>query len=240
MTKSTGTSLPFLSGRVGAVIVAAGSSRRMGADKMFADLEGAPLLARTVSVFQSSQAIDEIVLVMGAANLGRAKALVGESGWGKVVSVCVGGDLRQESVAHGLAELGTCDWVVIQDGARPMVTDDLIRRGLQAAAETGAAVAAVPSRDTIKMVDESCLVKCTLARSQLWAVQTPQVFRASLIRPAYADIDEEVTDDAMLIERQGYPVKVYFGSYDNIKVTAPEDLELVRLLWRRGRESACG
>lgn len=227
-------------GRVGAVIVAAGSSRRLGADKMFVDLDGAPLLARTVSVFQSSPQIDEIVLVMSAANLERGQALVMDNGWDKVVSVCVGGYLRQESVERGLAELGRCDWIVIQDGARPMVTHDLIGRGLEAAAEVGAAVAAVPSRDTIKMVDERNLVECTLEREKLWSVQTPQIFRANLIRPAYADTSDGVTDDATLLERRGFPVKVYFGSYDNIKVTTSEDLELVRLLWRRQRECLCG
>ncbi len=220
-------------GGAGAVIVAAGSSRRMGLDKMFADLDGAPLLARTVAVFQDCPAIDEIVLVMGAANIDRGREMVREYGWNKVAAICQGGELRQESVANGLSRLGKCQWVLIQDGARPLVTEDLIRRGLAAAAEVGAAVAAVPSRDTIKIVDRSYRVECTLPRERLWAMQTPQVFRAGLIRAAYAALQEEVTDDATLLERQGHPVKVYFGAYDNIKVTTPEDLELARLLYRR-------
>lgn len=225
--------------RTGAVVVAAGSSSRMGTDKMFADLEGAPLLARTVSVFQTSPDIDKMVLVMGAANLERGRTLVRDSGWDKVIAVCLGGELRQHSVARGLAALGPCDWVLIQDGARPMVTHDLIRLGLEAAQAVGAAVAAVPSRDTIKVVEQGNRVRCTPPRSQLWATQTPQVFRWETIRTAYEGVEEEVTDDASLLERQGLPVDVYFGGYDNIKVTTPEDLELVRLLWRNRQRAAC-
>ncbi len=230
---------PAVRGRAGAVIVAAGSSRRMGIDKMFADLAGAPLLARTVAAFQTCPEVDEIVLVMGAANREQGLALVQANGWDKVSAVCVGGELRQQSVARGLAALGPCDWVLIQDGARPLASHSLIRRGLDAARATGAAVAAVPSRDTIKMAEENGRVQCTLPRSRLWAVQTPQVFRADLIRAAYDDLEEEVTDDASLLERRGQPVELYFGGYDNIKVTTPEDLELARLLWSRRQEAPC-
>ena len=136
----------------------------------------------------------------------------------------------------GLEALGKCDWVVIHDGARPLVTTDLIDRGLEAARETGAAVAAVPVTDTIKVAGADRIVQYTPSRDSLWAVQTPQVFRYKIITEAYKQLTGDVTDDASLVEKAGYEVKLYQGSYYNIKVTTPDDLALIKVLWQIGQE----
>ena len=220
--------------RVGAVIAAAGGSRRMdGADKVFALLGGEPILVRVVDVFQRDNPIDQIVVVLSEQNLERGKQLVIEQGWSKVIDVCVGGRRRQDSVAAGLRRLSSCDWVVIHDGARPLVTVDLINRGLEAAKETGAAVAAVPVADTIKMAGDDRIVHQTLPRQNLWAVQTPQVFGIKIITEAYSRVNGDVTDDASLVEQLGRKVKIYMGAYDNIKITTPDDLALAEALWRK-------
>ncbi len=220
--------------KVGAVIVAAGRGRRMGGvDKMFAQVAGKPVLARVVSVFQGCSLIDQIVIVLGEPNLEPGKKLVAQAGFSKVTDVCPGGKLRQESVAAGLGRLKDCHWVVIHDGARPLVTAALIEAGLEAAKETGAAVAAVPVADTIKVAGDDGFVQGTPPRRSLWAVQTPQVFRSDIITQAYRKVEAEVTDDASLVERMGYRVKLYMGSYDNIKITNANDLALAEIIWRK-------
>ncbi|MFC1957588.1 2-C-methyl-D-erythritol 4-phosphate cytidylyltransferase [Chloroflexota bacterium] len=220
--------------KVGAVIAAAGSSQRMGGvDKVFALLDGKPVLARVIEVFQKCGSIDQIIIVLNQQNLEPGKQLVAEQGWSKVSDVCPGGERRQDSVAAGLSLLKDCNWVVIHDGARPLVTEDLIERGLEAAIETGTAVAAVPVTDTIKMAGDDQIVQGTPPRHNLWAVQTPQVFRFDIISKAYGQVKYEVTDDARLVEHLGYKVKLYMGAYDNIKVTTPDDLALAEILWQK-------
>ncbi|MFC1973995.1 2-C-methyl-D-erythritol 4-phosphate cytidylyltransferase [Chloroflexota bacterium] len=215
-------------GKVGAVIVAAGGSRRMaGVDKVFAEVEGRPLLAFVVDIFQSCSVIDEVVVVLSRGNLERGRRLAKEQVWPKLVEVCLGGARRQDSVSKGLLRLVGCDWVVIHDGARPCISVDLIERGLVAAQENGAAIAGVPVNDTIKIVSRRGYVQETPKRECLWAIQTPQIFRFDLIKEAYGQMSAEVTDDAMLLERLGHKVEVYMGSYDNIKLTTPEDLIVV-------------
>ncbi len=150
-----------------------------------------------------------------------------------MTAVCLGGKRRQDSVAAGLRQTGDCDWVVIHDGARPLLTAGLINDGLKAAQETGAAIAAMPVKDTIKIADEDKSVRQTLSRESLWAIQTPQVFRREVILKAYQQTDDDVTDDAALVERAGGKVILYMGSYDNIKVTTPDDLTLAEVLIRK-------
>ena len=123
--------------------------------------------------------------------------------------------------------------MVIHDGARPLVTVDLINRGLEAIEETGAAVAAVPVTDTIKMVGDDRIVRQTPPRQNLWVVQTPQVFGIKIIAEAYSRVSGDVTDDASLVEQSGYRVKIYMGAYDNIKITTPDDLALAEALWQK-------
>ena len=220
--------------KVGAVIVAAGRSQRMGgADKVWALLGGKPILVRVVDTFQKCNLIDQIVIVLSKPNLEQCRQLVAEQEWSKVTDVCLGGKRRQDSVLAGISHLDDCQWVVIHDGARPLVTEDLIYQGLTEARATGAAVAAVPVTDTIKMAGDDRLVQQTLLRHKLWAVQTPQVFRFDIIAEAYRRAKGEVTDDASLVEQSGYRVKLYMGSYDNIKLTAANDLALAEILWQK-------
>jgi 2-C-methyl-D-erythritol 4-phosphate cytidylyltransferase len=220
--------------KVGAVIVAAGRGERIGGvDKIFAQIAGEPILDRVVSVFEQCNAIDRIVIVLSEPNLVRGKQLVVQAGFLKVIDVCSGGKLRQESVAAGLSQLKDCHWVVIHDGARPLVTVALIEAGLEAAEESGAAVAAVPVTDTIKIAGDDRFVQGTPPRQSLWAIQTPQVFRSDIITQAYRKTKVEVTDDASLVERLGYKVKLFMGSYDNMKITMANDLALAEIIWQK-------
>lgn len=221
--------------KVGAVIVAAGLSQRMGGvDKVFSLLGDKPVLARVLDTFQHCGSIDQIVVVFSQKNLKRGEQLIAENAWPDVTDVCLGGKRRQDSVSAGLDRLKECRWAVIHDGARPLVTEALIEQGLEAARETGAAIAAVPVTDTIKVAGDDRIVEDTPPRHNLWAVQTPQVFRYNIITEAYRRAaDYEVTDDARPVEQLGYSVKLYMGSYDNIKITTREDQALAEILWRK-------
>jgi 2-C-methyl-D-erythritol 4-phosphate cytidylyltransferase len=212
------------------VIVAAGSSRRMqGKDKLWLPLAGRITLAHTLAVFQHSPVIDSIILVVNAERLDDARTLCKHEDWSKVAAIVAGGVRRQDSVRVGLATLAQknpdCRWVMIHDGARPFITEDLLETGLQAAQEHQAVVAAVPVKDTIKQVQNGH-IHATLDRSQLWMIQTPQIFSFPLIHQAHSSplAQEDVTDDATLLERMGHHVAIFPGSYTNIKITTQEDL----------------
>jgi 2-C-methyl-D-erythritol 4-phosphate cytidylyltransferase len=217
--------------KVGAIVVAAGQSQRMnGTDKIMALLGGKPVLAWSIEALQKCEKVDRIVLVNSRKNKEPVECLVVDNKYTKVADVCTGGERRQDSVAAGLKLLGECEWVIIHDGARPLLTQDLIERGLEAARETGAAVAAVPVTDTIKLAGDNQIVIETPPRHNLWAVQTPQIFRFALIKKVYQQALGDVTDDAMLVEQNGGKVKLYLGSYNNLKITAPRDLAIAELL----------
>lgn len=203
-----------------------------GVDKVLATLGGEPLLLRATRPFQQCRLVSQIVVVVSGENRQQCRHLVSGKEWPKVSDVCLGGKRRQDSVAAGLALLTPCDWVIVHDGARPLVTTDIIERGLSEAEETGAAVAAVPVTDTIKVAGDDGLVRETPSRRNLWSVQTPQVFRFDIISAAYRQAKGEVTDDASLVERLGYKVRLYMGSQDNIKVTTQADLALAEILWQ--------
>jgi len=221
---------------VGAVIAAAGRSERMGGrDKLFAVVGDKPLLAHTLSAFQACRGVDRVVLVLASENMERGRELVAEAGFDKVAVVCQGGECRQDSVRNGLEELASCQWVVVHDGARPLVTVELIERGLAAAKETGAAIAALPIGDTVKEVESPGVIGRTLSRGQLWAAQTPQVFRYDILRDAHHRAQGEATDDAALVESLGCQVRVFEGSPRNIKVTTAVDLAVVEALLVQGR-----
>ena len=181
--------------------------------------------------------VDEAVVVLNEASVERGLRLVEEAGFSKVTAVCSGGQRRQDSVAEGLKRLERCAWVVIHDGARPCLTVELIERGLREARLTGAAIAAVPLKETVKVVDAEGGIESTPRRESLWTAQTPQIFRFDLIAEAHRMGSGEVTDDAALVEALGHKVKVYMGSYDNIKVTTPEDIALAETILRMRHES---
>ena len=217
--------------RLGVVVVAAGRSSRMGGtDKTFADVHGAPLIAHTLRRLARSDAVARIVLVVAEQSVARSRRMVDQLGVAKIQAVCAGGARRQDSVYAGLLALGECRWVAVHDGARPCVDDDLLTRALDAVRRWGAAVAAVPVKDTIKVVGSDDVITDTPDRATLWAAQTPQVFDYDLLLSAHRAAAAEYTDDAAMAEAAGHTVHVFPGSYDNLKVTTPEDLALVTLL----------
>ncbi len=219
--------------KIGTIVAAAGTGRRMGgADKTFASLAGKPLLAYTVDVFQRCPLIDQIVIVLPKDRLDLGWQLSKRYQWSKVTEICPGGSRRQDSVKEGLQRLADCQWIVIHDGARPCLSQELIEKGLKEARHSGAAVPALPVTDTIKVVSTDSFVVETPLRQRLWSVQTPQVFRYDIINEAYRKVRGDVTDDAALVENLGYKVKVYPGSDTNIKVTKPEDLYLAEAIIR--------
>lgn len=216
--------------KLGAIIVAAGSGERMGnSNKAFAPLGNKPLLAWSVDTCQECRLIDRIVIALKNDDLASGQKLARERGWTKV-SIYPGGSLRQDSVKQGLPGLTGCDWVMVHDGARPFLTLDLIHKGMEAAMETGAAIAAVPVKDTIKLANDAELIEQTLSRDKLWTAQTPQIFRFDILVEAYERLAVEATDDAAAVERLGYKVKLYEGTYRNIKVTTPTDLALAEVI----------
>ena len=218
--------------RCGAVIVAAGSASRMkGIDKILADLGGEPVIRRTVRQFQECDAVSEIVIVTSEDRILPIREAC--AGLDKVTAVVAGGKTRPESVANGLNALSEkVKLAAIHDGARPLVTWQVIDRAIRAANTYGAAAPAIPVKDTIKVV-KGGIVKETPDRASLNAVQTPQVFDRDLLRGALKKAAMEgaaITDDCSAVERMGMSVKIVEGDERNIKVTTPMDLKIARLL----------
>ena len=218
---------------VSAVIVAAGRSSRMGGvDKTFAPLLGAPLIAHTVERFEAHPLVGEIALVLAAESVERGRELAKSRGWRKATQVCPGGARRQDSVYNGLTAMSPCDLVMVHDGARPCVDAATLERGIHAAAEHGAAVAGTPVKDTIKRVSPDLLIEDTPERARLWAAQTPQVFRYDLLLQAHRRSEGDFTDDAAMVESLGIPVRMFEGTYENIKVTTAGDLVVAETFLR--------
>ncbi|MFD2615241.1 2-C-methyl-D-erythritol 4-phosphate cytidylyltransferase [Paenibacillus gansuensis] len=227
--------------KLGVVIVAAGRGSRMKTQesKQYLLLQGKPVIVHTLEVFEASPEVDEIVLVVGEQDVDRCKGYVAQYGIGKVISVTAGGSERQHSVYRGLECLST-EWVMVHDGVRPFVKREDLIRCLDGARETGAAVLAVPVKDTIKVVGDNGVITATPDRRSLWAIQTPQAFRRLELLKAHESAESEGflgTDDAMLAERAGMQVRVVEGDYTNIKLTTPEDLDWAEfILGKRGED----
>ena len=215
----------------GVVIVAAGTGSRMKKDinKQFIKLKNKEIVAHTVDKFYNSENIDDIVVVIREDEEEYFNKNIKEKYGFTDIKVAHGGNERQDSVFNGIKMLKKeCDVVLIHDGARPFVTDDIIKRSINKANEHNAIVVGVKLKDTIKVVSDNGNIVDTPNRSYLWAVQTPQVFKYDIITKAYEDAYNNNyygTDDAMLVERIGYNVKMIEGSYNNIKITTQEDLE---------------
>ncbi len=211
--------------KVGVAVVAAGESSRMGGiDKIFAPLGDAPLLAHCLKTFDESPSVHDIVVATSQSNLDDVKRLVERFRLTKIEGVVEGGARRQDSVLNALLSLKGTEIALIHDGARPFVGQDVIERAVSSASKFGAATAAVPVKDTIKVANPDLSVRDTPARETLWAAQTPQAFAYELILEAHSRITRDATDDAAMVEAIGHPVKLFMGSYDNIKVTTPEDI----------------
>jgi 2-C-methyl-D-erythritol 4-phosphate cytidylyltransferase len=226
--------------RCGAVVVAAGSSARMeGTDKIMAELDGTPVICRTLAALEQCPLLHEIVVVTREELIVPVGQLCQDYGFRKVTKVVVGGSTRPESVVRGMDELSRdAALIAIHDGARPFVSQALLEEVISAAARCNAAAPAVPVKDTIKQADRG-RVTGTPDRNTLFAVQTPQVFEASLIRAALHQALEEgaaLTDDCSAVERLGMTVCLTAGSDRNIKLTTPTDLLLGEALARQERE----
>lgn len=217
-----------------AVIPAAGAGTRIKSDikKQYLVLDNKPILAYTLQAIIRSKLIDEIVIVVASGDQQYCtEKVIKPYNFPVDINFADGGKTRQESVFNGLKSISECDIVLIHDGVRPFVEKELIENLLTAAEQFGAATAAVPVKDTIKIVDEDDFVVNTPSRKSLWATQTPQVFRYEIIREAHQkakDIGLPATDDAVLVERLGYKVKIVRGNYQNIKITTPDDLKFAR------------
>jgi 2-C-methyl-D-erythritol 4-phosphate cytidylyltransferase len=219
--------------RVAALIPAAGSGQRMGGviAKPFLHLGGREILARTLEVFEACAAIDEVWVIVAAAQQQRCQQeIVTRYGLRKVRGVIVGGVTRQESVWHGLQQVTEgIDLVVVHDGVRPFVTASVLAETLHAAGQYGAAVAAVPVKDTLKRVSSDSAIEATISREGVWRVQTPQAFQRQLLCTAFHHALQQgitVTDEAGLIEALGHQVRIVPGRESNIKITTPDDLHL--------------
>lgn len=214
-----------------AVVPAAGLGTRMGGNtpKQYLLLGGLPLLVYSLQVFQNLESIREIILPVSESDRDYCwREIVKAFGLKKVTQVVAGGQRRQDSVRNGLAAISNPpDGVLVHDGVRPFIDQKVVRNVIHRAGQTGAAVVAMPIHDTVKRVDVSGLIQETLKREELWQIQTPQVFRYDWLVEAHQQAQQhqwDVTDDAALIERMGYPVSVVEGSCFNIKVTRPDDL----------------
>ncbi|MGG6312239.1 2-C-methyl-D-erythritol 4-phosphate cytidylyltransferase [Paenibacillus macerans] len=226
-------------GDAGVIVVAAGKGTRMGTaeSKQYLMLEKKPIVIHTLEAFDRHPSIAEIVLVTGEQDIDRCRSWIAEFGMTKQVQVIPGGAERQHSVYQGLLQI-SAPWVLVHDGVRPFVTRERISACYEAAKAHGASVLAVPVKDTIKQADDQGRVAATLDRRSLWAIQTPQAFRRTDLLAAHeqAEIEHFVgTDDSMLIERLGLPVKLVEGLYSNIKITTPEDLDYAEFIRRKQR-----
>ncbi|GIP24787.1 2-C-methyl-D-erythritol 4-phosphate cytidylyltransferase [Paenibacillus sp. J22TS3] len=219
------------------IVVAAGRGTRMGTveSKQYLLLQDKPIIIHTLEVFDRLPFIKEIILVTGEQDVPRCQEWVKTYGLEHTVNVIPGGAERQHSVYKGLL-VTHCEWVLVHDGVRPFVTGDQVTACYTAAKKEGAAILAVPVKDTVKQVNDQAWVTATPDRRSLWAIQTPQAFRHSDLLKAHQNAASEGflgTDDSMLAERIGIPVKVVEGSYSNIKITTPDDLDYAEFIRRK-------
>ena len=231
--------------RCSAVVLAAGKGSRMGTElpKQFLMIGDKPVIWYSLDRFQNSALIDEIILTTGKEWITYCKdEIVGRYGLSKVRCIVEGGENRYDSVYNGLLACSDPDFVMIHDGARPFIMEDILARGLEGAQKTGACVVGMPSKDTVKISDAEGFVRETPDRNTVWIIQTPQIFRYTLIREAFEKLKNGtglagITDDAMVVERaMETKVALVEGSYENMKITTPEDLLIAERILKK-RES---
>lgn len=222
---------------VSVIIAAAGMSNRMGSkvNKQFLAIDNKPILAHSIEKYEKCKYIDEIIVVTKEEEVEYCrKEIVKKYRFKKVANIVKGGKERQDSIYNGLLALNErTDIVLSHDGARPFVKVETIEAGIKGVIEHGACVIGVPVKDTIKVIDNEEKVHHTPKRSLLWAAQTPQCFWADLLKKGYEMAAKEGilgTDDSSLVERTGHKIKMIMGSYDNIKITTPEDLIIAESL----------
>ncbi len=219
--------------KVTAIILAAGMGSRMGLgyNKIFFDFKK-PLICYTIEAFENNDDINEIVIVCAKDEEKKFNEILNKQNYKKISKIVEGGKTRQDSSKIGVENSGG-DIVIIQDGARPFTTQEIISNSIKGAKDFGSVIVAVPCKDTVKLAKEEELIEKTVDRSRLWMAQTPQVFQHDIILKAHQDAKDSSfvgTDEASLIERMGGEVKLVMGSYNNIKITTEEDLLLARLI----------
>jgi 2-C-methyl-D-erythritol 4-phosphate cytidylyltransferase len=226
-------------GAVWAVIVAGGSSRRMGFDKLTADLEGRPVLAWSAAAFNDCPSIDAMVLVCAASARHELEKIARDAAPSKLKHVVVGGPYRHLSVAEGLGCVpAEAAMIAVHDAARPLVGQAMIERCLESARNTGASACARRVNDTLKRINDEGFIIESVDRTNLWAVETPQIFRAELLRRAYEEViatGGHVPDETSAVQAAGAPVALVDTPEWNGKITYPDDLELARLVLRGRR-----
>jgi 2-C-methyl-D-erythritol 4-phosphate cytidylyltransferase len=220
-----------------AIIVAAGSSQRMGFDKLMAPLCGLPVAAHSLARFERSEAVEEIILVIRSERRAEFEKIIREQKFSKVATIVDGGAERHLSVWNGVASVSARTWLIaVHDAARPLVSSSLIDEAFALAAEKGAVSLAAPVVDTLKRADEAHQVIDSVDRADLWGMQTPQVFRIDWLREAYRriiDSGRSVTDEVSALQEAGYPVTLICNPDWNVKITFPRDLELAEKLIRQ-------
>ena len=220
-----------------AVVLCAGRGTRMNSEvqKQYLLIKGKPVVYYSLIAFEKCPFIDEIVLVTGKEEIEYCRhEIIEKYNLKKVKSIVAGGKERYHSVFEGLKAIGCCDYVYIHDGARPFIDQELLQRACDSVRIHKACVVGMPVKDTIKISGQDGFADHTPDRSKLWMVQTPQVFQYSLVYQAYDKIMKypgiQVTDDAMVVEQMGHAkIKLVEGSYKNIKITTPEDLEIAEI-----------
>ena len=220
-----------------AIVLAGGQGKRMQSkiQKQYMELKGYPVLYYSLKEFEESD-VDGIVLVVGKGEISYCqKEIIEKYGFQKVVAIVEGGNERYESVYCGLKAIEAGDYVLIHDGARPLLTQAIIKASIEGVKKYRACVVGMPVKDTIKVIDKEGFAKETPDRSTLWLMQTPQSFTVPLVTKAYEEMmkveDNTITDDAMVVEKYGnHPIKLLKGSYENIKITTPEDLVIAECL----------
>ena len=226
------------SGALTAIIVAAGSSQRMGFDKLFADLAGLPVVAWSIGAFQACAEVGNILLVTRPERAEAFRSLAEQHGWTKLAAILPGGAARHLSVWNGLEAIqadpdARTGWVAVHDGARPLITPAMISGCFAQARKTGAACCAAPVSDTLKRAGADGCISGNVDRANLWGMQTPQIFSFPVLRRAYEKLMAEsllVTDEASALEALGLPVALYNAGDDNLKITYPPDLRLAGLI----------
>lgn len=223
-----------------AIVLAAGKGSRMkaGINKQYINLKGRPILFYTLEVFFACPAIDEIILVIGEDDIEICDKMVLENlNCNKPLKTVIGGQERQHSVFNGLKHANdNAEIIIIHDGARPFITTEIIEKCIKGARKYKAVSMGVPIKETVKVVDDEGFVKNTPNRASIWITQTPQAFSWDLIRQAHEMAlvkNIEATDDAMLVEHLGYPVRMIKGDYRNIKITTYEDLAMAETMMDR-------
>jgi 2-C-methyl-D-erythritol 4-phosphate cytidylyltransferase len=226
---------------LGAILVAAGSSRRMGFNKLFAEIAGAPVIAYAIRAFERACSITEIIVVACEDRHAEIGKIVRDQNFQKIRAIVAGGEHRQDSVRAGLMRLGTdAKYVAVHDAARPLITPEQIERVFEQCRIHGAAALAEPINDTLKRANSDLLVTDSVDRHQLYAMQTPQIFERPLIEDAYRAVYAEnisVTDEVSAVERLGCKVALVLNDGFNFKITYPRDLALAEFVLKQRRSS---